>query len=230
MKSSHLYLFAIAILTSCSVYTPNTLHTPLFVHQGQASVGAHINQGFNIQGSYAVTDHIAIMGNLLQVKNSVDNNSTSREGNGALYELGAGYYTPMGKTVFEINGGIGFGNLDIEKNISSEVRKFEAKGTRFFLQPSLGYVSKNFEAAFTTRAALLKFNNISTTYLAEDLSADDFVDIDQPTWLFIEPAITLRAGLEKLKFQVQIGKSIKTNKEELGYDSGMISFGLVGKF
>ena len=74
----------------------------------------------------------------------------------------------------------------------------------------------------------MKYQKPTTTYSAAELSADKFVNIDQTNWLFIE--LTIRAGGEKLKGQVQLGRLFKLNSEELSYSEGILNFGIVYKF
>ncbi len=231
-KLIFLVIIYLLIFNACSVYTPNSVHMPLFTEKGQVSAGVHANQGLNLQGAYAITDHVGVMANYMRVNNEVDTDETTREGNGNLTEIGLGYFTETGsKTVFELYGGAGIGDVDITKSIpSGSSRTFYTKATRIFFQPSFGYVSPNFEIGLSGRMAFVNYRDIESSYTAEDLAADHFVDIDSPTWIFFEPALTIRGGIENLKVQLQVGKSFKLNKEELGFDSGMVGLGIVGKF
>ena len=223
-------------ISSCSVYTPNVLNTPMLREKGDASISAHLGNGANLQASYALSNNIGLLTNFMAVNSEVDvDNGDNRKGKGSLYEIGLGYFSarPEKSGIFELYGGVGLGKVDIDKtifNANNQVRTFEANATRFFIQPSIGSAGKIFEIALSSRFAFLKYNNVKTTYTIDDLEADNFVDIDDRSWMFIEPALTLRAGFPRFKAQLQIGRSIKLNNEELGYDPGFVNVGLVGRF
>lgn len=159
------------------------------------------------------------------------NNDDTRKGNGKLFEGGVGYFTKADNGfAFETYAGAGFGNLTIDKSVISTKsnKAFETSATKVFVQPTIGYLAKHFEIGFTARFTILKYQKPTTTYSAAELSADKFVNIDQTNWLFIE--LTIRAGGEKLKGQVQLGRLFKLNSEELSYSEGILNFGIVYKF
>lgn len=233
MKANFYFVSIVLLVTinACSVYTPNALNVPLLKNKNDLSVGLQVGSGGNLQAAYAISNHVGIMGNAMGVKNEVTINDNIRSGKGSLYELGLGYFASSGKNVFELYSGAGIGKVDIDKKFTSLniTRNFNADGRRIFIQPSFGRVGRNFEIAFSTRFSFVKYRNVVTTYTVDDLTSDNFANIDRPSWLFIEPALTLRAGSEKLKFQLQIGKSIKTNTQGLGYESGIFNLGLIAR-
>jgi len=226
-------LFTILGLNSCSVYQPNGVNTPLFSKKGQTAINANVGSGANLQAAYALSDHIGIMANGFWGNSEVTiNNDDKRKGKGSLFEAGIGYFTQStGGFAFETYAGGGVGNVHIDRTISSTnvTKKFETSATKLFVQPSVGYVRKHFEVAFTPRLSALNYKKPTTTYSASELTADKFVNIDQTTWLFLEPTLTIRAGGQRLKGQIQLGKAFKLNSEELGYDSGILTFGITAK-
>ena len=70
---------------------------------------------------------------------------------------------------------------------------------------------------------------VATNYTDAQLEGDRFAGIDERTWYFIEPSVTLRAGYKWIKAQLQIGKSYKLTSHELPYDSGMVTLVHPGK-
>lgn len=227
------FLTILCLITSCSIYSPNAINTPLHKKKGELSIGLHAGNGGNLQAAYAVGNHIGIMANAMSVNSEVTVNADVRKGTGNLIEGGLGYFSgnPNKKFCFEIYGGAGLGKVDIDKTFTNAnvTRNFTAKGTRFFIQPGIGSVGKIFEIGLSTRLSVVKYKDIKTTYTIDDLTVDNFVGADARTWLFLEPALTLRLGFKFAKLQLQIGRSIKFNKEALGYERGIINFGLVGR-
>ncbi len=220
--------------SSCSVYVPNGINAPMFAKKGEAQVAGNVGSGVNVQAAYAVTDHVGIMANGYFNNSTVTlNNDDTRKGSGKLFEAGVGYFNKSESGfAFETYAGAGFGNLTIDRSIvSTKANKtFETSATKFFVQPTVGYSSKHFEVGFTPRFSMLKYTKPTTTYTAAELSADKFVAIEQTNWMFIEPTLTIRGGGEKLKAQIQVGRSFKLNSEDLGYSAGILNLGIVYKF
>jgi hypothetical protein len=226
-----LFFLSVIFVSSCAVYTPNSLNVTGFNKKGQVSVNANAGNTANLQAAIAVSDNFGVMANLMSTSQVVDSDNIKRDGKGNLFEIGVGYFKNTDfKVRFEFFGGGGIGNVEIIKTNASVTRNFSTKANRFFLQPSLGFSGRNFEAFISTRLANVRFNNIETTYSTQDLIDDSFVDISNSNWMFIEPALTLRVGLKNIKFQMQVGRSIKLNTEKLGYDSGLLNFGIYTKF
>lgn len=226
-----IYVFLIiTMLTSCSVYVPNVVNAPLMNKKGEATIAAHLGDGGHLQASYAITNHIGVMTNLMAVVDKFENDTETKKGTGSLYELGLGYFSGSSSSnaIFELYGGAGFGQVSIDKTMMSNniTTKFDANAVRYFVQPSIGGRWQIFEAAFSTRMSAVNYSSISTSYSENELKSDKLWELDKTTWMFIEPALTLRAGLKNIKFQAQIGKSIKVTSKDLNYSSGFINAGL----
>ncbi|HTF05339.1 MAG TPA: hypothetical protein VK826_15020 [Bacteroidia bacterium] len=219
-------LACVAIFPSCkSVYHPNAVNTPLFNNAGE--IRATVDPG-NVQLAYAVTDHAGIMLNGFRVKENTEDNAI--RGRGGLVEVGFGYYTRFRPFVFEtyIGGGMGMVHFDEtrQENNTTTIRSFEARGTRFFVQPSFGYTSRFFDVALTPRFVFGKYSNIVTNYSTQEQIDGKFYAIDRPLWAFIEPALTVRGGYQWIKLQVQFGISQKLNSEALSYKDTFLNVGL----
>lgn len=212
---------------SCkTVYEPNAVNVPLLNNHGEFR--AYVDPS-NVQVAYAITDHIGIMANGMRVTAETDNNTIS--GRGGLVEIGMGYFKPVNGFIFETYAGGGMGMVKFSENRqegnTTVVRNFSADGMRFFIQPSFGYAGKYFEAALTPRFCVGKYNNVQTNYTMQEQIDGKFYNINQPTWAFIEPALTLRGGYKWVKVQAQFGFSQNLNSQQLSYKSSFLNIGLV---
>jgi hypothetical protein len=117
-----------------------------------------------------------------------------------------GFYKNMSENfLFEMYAGIGMYNY--KNNAVSYLKKMN--NINLFLQPSIAFVNNNFDAAFTLRVDNLNRGN--TIITDSVLSSDDqnkYKFLDYKSYLFVQPAITLRAGFKYVKVQFQISKSI----------------------
>jgi len=223
-----LYLVLASLLfASCkTVYHPNTVNTPLLSQRGE--LRAYADPG-NVQLAYAVSDHLGLMANGYFVREQTESNSI--RGNGGLIEAGLGYYRPLGSFIFETYAGAGRGSVEFreirQENGTSVTREFSAGGTRFFLQPSIGYAGSIFEIALTPRFAAGKYDNVQTNYSTQDQIDGNFYQVDRPVWMFVEPALTMRAGYKWVKLQGQFGFSAKLNSEPLSYKSSFVQAGVI---
>jgi len=179
-----------AFYTSCTpLYYPNKLNVPLMTNKGEGQ--GNIAYGFNgldLQGAYAVTENIAIMGNFSYMEKS---DHSHRFG-----ELGAGYYTKLSEVGrFEVFGGYGYGTAETYYDNLNY-----AKGLyhRIFLQPTIGFTSKIVDGGLSLRPVFVSFPKISgTTFTSDNLNL-----------LFIEPAFTLKIGYKNVKSVIQIGYAV----------------------
>ena len=160
---------------------------------------------------------MGIMANFITGSGSDDNES----GKGSMFEIGAGYFTPLGaKFNFETYGGLGIGGITNEY----ESDKSKVNFMRFFVQPSIGYSSRGFEAIIATRFAHLNYTSIdhgSGSY--DDLQ---FLEDHKSSVLF-EPSITLRAGWEDFKFQLQYVNSNNLSHSEIPMEKENVSLGVI---
>ena len=211
------------------MYVPNNQNVPMFQEKGEvrATVGTR-----NFQGAYAVTDNLGVMANAQIGKSewSVDlsgenvSNVTRRN----LFEAGAGMFKATNNTSLECYGGAGFGQVrfDRESDIVGNLATYKANMMKFFIQPSVGSSTENFDAGFSTRFSGIKFNNIdSTGYTYQDLVNEEINDLEQPFHLFMEPAVTLRAGYRWFKVHSQVGYSIKLTDAQLNYNPFIFTLG-----
>lgn len=192
----------IITLSACSTYyIPNTQNVSLFeekkelqVYGGLALGDASI--GGDLQAAYSITDHFAVAGS--GYYGSVDGgetnaiNSVFSEGqnNFGKVELSAGYFTDLGQSngIFEIYGGWGSGGFVSNNQFIRDDYSFN----QYFVQPNIGSHLGRMDIAFSTRVSYAIWEGFKQVY--------------------IEPALTLRAGGERAKFQFQILGSLSDDK------------------
>ncbi|HEY4156237.1 MAG TPA: hypothetical protein VGM24_12440 [Puia sp.] len=220
-----LSLLSAALLTvSCNryYYKPNAINTPLFTGGGQAhlnlagSVGNPDNgknsEGntyfFDIQGSVSPVNHLAFIANYSTYSYRVNNPdilSGHVDASAHLLEGGiGGYYASHGRKVqFVSDLFVGYGGGPVRSDV-------DMNASRFFIQPGIGMHSPWVDAAFNLRFSVLKFSDFNSKGRDDDYLLDaKLIDgygrrIDQRTYSFAEPGITLRAGYKFAKVQLQM--------------------------
>lgn len=240
-KSIGTLVVVLFLLNSCkSAYVPNAQNVPLFQEKGEIKVSVSISNTetgpTDFQAAYALSDHIGIMVNAKNSKKEesgdVNNiNSEHYKEINQVVEAGIGYF---GKTnnylTYEVYGGAGFTKIGLHGitwNSIDNDSKFDANGLKYFIQPTIGFVSRAFDIGFSTRITGLKFNKYATNYSYEDLEKDQLNKLDAATHLFAEPAISMRSGYKWIKVQIQTGVSIKMTSAPIPYESFFGSIGLV---
>lgn len=220
------------VLVSCSpkFYTPNTQNVPLMSHKGETNLTLSGNDSqVEFQGAYAITQNIAIQANGgLFIPSDLDNGNG---GSGKFIELGGGYFKPVTENwIFETYGILGFGSFEnhlpntkssnpgTEGDISSNI-------FRVGVQPSFGYKTKHFSAAFSSRFVNVSYSNIEGDLIYGGEVQTDYLKNNSSQFL-MEPAFTLRGGFEKLKLQLQYGYSFNLTDSEFKQEHPYLTLGL----
>ena len=233
MKKTIVSIVLVAfVATGCSplFYTPNTQNVPLLTHKDDKNImfAGNDNQ-LELQGAYALTDAFAIQANGgLFLPRKEDNGDG---GSGKFFELGGGYFTPvMDNFVFEAYGLLGFGTM--ENNFpSTQEDNPDSKGDisanvfRVGIQPNFGYKTKHFEVALSSRIVSLMYNNIEGDLIYKGKSQIDYLNDNKSNFL-LEPALTIRGGLEKIKLQLQYGYSHNLSNSTFRQDNSFLTIGL----
>lgn len=202
-------------------------NVPLFKEKNEIRATVSVS---NYQAAYSVSDHIGLMVNAQYKKPewslTVGNTKFNYESKKTLIEGGAGFFSPFGKSgMFEVYGGAGAGSVSFDRSFSDTsggpstvFNRYYAKTTRFFVQPSVGLSHDNVDLAFSTRFVGLQFSDIDTSgYTQFFLIENDLSELGKPFYMFLEPAVTLRAGWKYVKFHLQCLLSAKLNSEPLNY-------------
>lgn len=138
----------------------------------------------------------------------------------SLFSLGLGYYTPMsasGKNYFNIVVDGGIGRMLSYDNSNpynfSRFRVYEARLLKLSLKPAFNFFFNDaFRMSFAPRFALLKLNNIGTTYtLTEEQTLGYHTARDKFLPMF-EPSLHLQAGPPRAKWlKFDVGFNFATN-------------------
>jgi hypothetical protein len=231
MKYKYFIFFSIFILCqSCkTAYIPSALNVPLLQEKGELKITLSPT---NYQVAYSISKKLGVMANG-QVASSTTTfgdgitNSDFKQTNSA-FELGAGYLGKGGRNLlYELYGGIGLIKADIVDSKAGQILgTYEANGLKFFIQPNIGFTSKAFDIAFSTRFTGLQFGTSTTIFSKQYLLEKELDELSENTHLFLEPAITLRGGYKFIKLQTQIGLSAKLSTPNIPYNAFIGSVGL----
>lgn len=222
-----IYLLVISVgLPSCFhvYYAPNTAHAPLLSEKGETRINALYSTGGNsefnggeLQLAHALSKNIGVMVNAMTASKSeqidewgfdpnwsATSNYHTEKGSGSYIEIGAGYFKAFDekkKWIGEVYSGIGTGtaNNDYGFGDNSRVNSF-----KFFIQPSIGYKSKYFEAMLVPKLSFISWDvkeknirNAANNYIASDLR----IIQGKKSFVSVEPALLFRAGGKNLKMQ-----------------------------
>lgn len=215
----------VIVFASCSpLYRPNTINVPLFKEKNELSINAGTSRnGADIQAAYSVSNHFAVMANgSFYNINSTNGTNILREENN-FSEISAGYYTHIGENIIgEIYPGFGMGRAYNQNNYRIEQFYFKRVDYhKIFLQPSIGFVSNIFELATSVRWSLVDYYNFKTDYPI------NYTNLPIKTAnIFIEPALTVRAGYKSVKVFTQAGLVIPTMPITYSYVPLILSIGV----
>ncbi len=212
-------------------YSPTNQNVLMAPAQGDVALAGVTGDGrFELQAGYAVSEAIA-----LQLNGGIfdrDEEDSEDGGSGNFLEVGASYTWRVDERVsWEVVGLLGAGS--VENDFPSTVPgnpdstgKLRASLLRFGVQPALGYRSKYFEAAASSRFVGLAYRNVegSLIYQGEDQAV---LLSDANFYFLVEPALTLRAGLENVKLQIQTSRSFNLTDPDFRQDEAMLTLGVV---
>ncbi len=231
--SFKLLVLSIVLFPSCrTLYKPNAVNVPMLQEKREAKIYVGNN---NLQVAYAVTNHVGLMLNGYYEAGKVNHdNGDYIKTKGYLGEIGAGYFMPFqNKALFEVYAGGGMGQVSISERATGSDgiamnKYFDGNAYKMFIQPTYGYVGKFFEVGLTPRFTFVKYSNLNIRNYTQSEQQDyTYYQLNQPTWVFFEPALTLRGGYKWVKLQFQVGRSIKLNSDKLNYDGNLINGGVV---
>lgn len=225
-------LACVIMLNACNpiYYSPNTQNVPLISEKGETNLtlAGNGNQ-IEFQAAYGVTQNIALKANgSIFIPKDNDNGDG---GSGKFFELGGGYFKPLeNNLVFEIYGIAGFGT--VENHFPSSVAvnpqttgNISANVFRLGIQPNFGYKSEYFSVAVSSRIANLTYGNIKGDLIYNEENQATYLNQNKSNFL-VEPAITIRGGLEKIKLQLQLAKSINLSINDFRQENFLLTLGL----
>ncbi|MFN8250724.1 MAG: hypothetical protein U0V75_02485 [Ferruginibacter sp.] len=203
-------------------------------------------RGLDLQGAYAFSKHWAGMAGYFYRKErnagDFDNNlldSTVINYKRNLFEMAAGYYTPVNGNkliIFQFFGGAGFGKFSFTDNGRDHngfyrSRYHQAAVLKIFVQPAIMLQSHHtFTAALSSRFSIISYKNIKTDYSATELSDYTLDGLADAPRVFWEPALVNTAGFKKLpgiRLELQAGFAFLVSRRFVDYRSSNISAGLL---
>jgi len=236
MISKHLLPFIIGIfsivLLSCSpkYYIPTTQNVPLIDEEGKTNLTLAVtgNQ-FEFLGAYGLMDALAIQVNGGVIVPPDEDNGNG--GSGKYIEAGLGYYTNINdEFLFDAYGLLGFGTM--ENHFPTTVPdnpgttgKISSNLVRFSIQPSLNFHKKNFSISGSARFMALNYSDIEGSLIFNNVDQVNYLK-DKDLFFLLEPALTLKAGGEKFKVQLQLVKSFNLTNSDFEQDDVLFSLGL----
>jgi len=223
MKNLIKSLLVATSLTSCYhvYYSPNTANAPLLTEKGETKINAMYSTGGNsefnggeFQVAHAAGKHFALMTNVFFAAKSEETsdwygNHAVEKGNGSYFEFAAGTFErldPKKKLIGEVYGGVGFGSA---KNDYGNDNSSKVNNTKFFIQPSIGYKSKYFEAAFVPKMSYITWKVNEANFNQQGNNDKEEIDAIRGKRAFFsfEPALVFRGGAEAIKVQTALSFS-----------------------
>lgn len=223
-------LSALLMLAACApkYYSPNAQNVPLLTAQGEATVSGGINADASradARGAWAVGRNLALQASTALYFPRDDDSGNG--GSGALFEAGAGYFKPLpNRLVFETWGLVAYGGLENHFETGNPNGKLNANLTRVSILPALGYKHPAFEAAVSSRVAMLNYFNVSGSLTRDGASEAHYLRENRMQYL-VEPAITVRSGLKSVKAEAQAGWSVNLTDDAFPQDGSWLSLGIV---
>ena len=236
MKQTALKLGILApgiVLFGCSpmYYAPNTQNVPLLSHKDEYNISVSGNSNLlELQTSWSPVNHLGLQLNgswyMPQKSDSGD------RGAGYFTDAGLGYYKAFGPNdilVFETYaiGGIGgVRNTFAPRADGNTFGSLYSNVGRYGIQPVFGVKWKYVDAAVSARFVGLSYFNTSGNFMFDHVDQQTYLAQNRHSFL-VEPAVTLRAGVDFLKVQLQFSGSFNTTHPEFYQPRSLLSLGLV---
>ena len=217
-----IYLFSTFsfLFTSCAryYYAPNSVNIPLLAEKeakiNAQYIGGYISDGFECQSAFAITSHFGGMVNMMVNEGNEENlfYESEEKTNMSFIEIGAGYFTPVKSTslVFETYGGIGTGGVRNDHDPGNSKVRF----TKLFIQPNIGVKSQYVELGISSRMSWTQHRVLTTLPLDNPYFYELENIKNNPSSIFWEPGVVLRAGGKKFKIQLQYTASVNLSNSE----------------
>ena len=201
-------------LTGCfPTYLPNAVNTPLFSEKGEIEADVHASlNGWNVQGGYAVTDHVGVIANAQFNRGRVSGLDSLGVSSEELFkhyfvEGGAGYYGKIGSIGrYGAYGGFGGGSTSswdafFLSDNTFDTEYIQADYLRSFITPEIGMATPYFDMSFAPRFSYVNFLNTKRI-------SDGAISANSYSNLFLEPVLMLRGGYKWVKLSTQLGASV----------------------
>lgn len=252
-------LVSIVVCSLCyscfgQVHTYNfasTNQTPLFLdakelHLGYHSVHSKNNYSYDLQGSFSVSNNLAVLTNYSVLNSRIEKLDIENYNllSGKYVEVGFGYYKKVtNRLVFEVFGAYGHGSqqhvygnaiVDFDNYIlpSESGEKYgtsSLKTNYFMIQPNFGYTSRYFDIAFSFKVSELSYYDVQNDIQRSYKEHTKLENLKDARALIMNPAITIRGGIDLVKLQLQFGKLSQQYGDFIQQDANYFSLGVVVK-
>ncbi len=222
-------LTIISCRTPRFVYSPAPPNNPYFRERGESKLAAYYstgadaneltneyNNGFDLQGAYAVSDHFALTADYFKrsEKDGIyEDNRTYFDTSLVRYKrrltsIGAGYFTPITndrKITMNIYGGLGFGKYSFSDdgfdNGAGYHRDYSSDMTKWYIQPSINFfVGNYFRTGLISKVSWVRFNDIETSYTSAELSYLDLDRLPGRTLRFFEATWNVQVSFRNMNW------------------------------
>lgn len=217
-----------ALSTACTptLYGPTQQSTPMLREAGelQATLSSRA-----VEAAYAVTPQVMVhAAGFYQNANEAE---IQRLAGGWLGEAGAGMF---GNVVhpdvrWSVLAGVGGGRTWWKAEGNNSQLAFESSALRGFVQPNAGWVTPYFEVLGSARISGVKYLSFSSSgFSPAQAEQDGFTEanVTGPVWLFLEPAVTVKAGYRWVKLFAQYQWAFKVSQDPLPYEDTGLTVGV----
>lgn len=225
------------VISCCSCgryyYTPNGVNVPMLTHAGQVHWDCGIgNDGdasiYDLQFAFSPLEHLGILAGYSSYSYKPENPYSTYDVDlkAHLFELGGGYYHNIDKEglfVFDIYSGAGAGALNSDVYM---------KAFRWFMQPGIGVRTSIVEFSFNWRLCNLRYYDLNDNFnginylQSQNLADASGQSINNKSYLFSEPAFTLRIGYKGIKWENQLVFAKALSNVPWQYNDGLLRTGL----
>lgn len=192
-----LIFFTLCLLCSCAIierriYAPTQINTPSLQKKNDHNFSASVStpSGFDLNGAFALTNRLAIIGGVFNYKNKDGEKdysifSTQRDSSLLTYKhrgfhIGAGGYFPLTKFTssslsLSFFGTFTKGDFEMTESLFTTANPgvekknfYNSDIKRWALQSSLHFYSKHIHQAITTRYNYVGYFNVETDYTSAE--------------------------------------------------------------
>jgi hypothetical protein len=226
-------LAAALALAACNptYYSPNTQKVPLLTGRGDLTGTLALGGGrVEAHGAYALTNSVGVQANV--GKYAPDDLDNGDGGSGDFVEGGIGYFGPLGQRLrWEVFGLIAAGSFENHRPSSiagnpGTTGDISASLLRLAVQPAVGLRSRYFEVAASTKLSRIVYSDVDGSFRFQNQDQVQRLR-ENDSYVVVEPALTVRGGLPRVKLQIQLERSFNLTESDFLQDDGMLTLGLI---
>ena len=235
LRIGRLAVLLVCPLAACApvYYAPNVANAPLLRDKGDIQVSGHFGGGDEVkhlvQGNLAwsFTRTLGLYASAYAGAGSyTDSSGKTNSGSGSEVEVGLGYHR-MSRSRFGLEGigGILYGS---GSNTYKNTYTVQYSARKPYLQLTLGYRGRFFEAVLAQRVSRLTYSGITEARPpVQGGRPSEVSDLmaAKPIVLY-EPTVSLRFGRDPVKVSLDLGGINKLSNTPVVMDKAMVAFGI----